>query len=168
MKNWLIPSLLLSFGACALAETTVTLSGVHNCCKGCANGITKAAAGIKDTTVAVDGTTVTITARSKKNAKEAAEAILEAGYFGTASDESLAAKPAASDRKLTGTTTVSGVHLCCGKCVKAVSEAVATVSGVTSSKIEQKQTSFTVEGEFTEAALTAALNKAGFAGKIGK
>ena len=168
MKKLLLTSLsILALTTFASAETTITLSGVHNCCKGCANGISKAADGIKDTTVAVEGETVTITAKNKSNAKKAAEAIADAGYYGTSSEDSastMATKP--STKTLKGTTTVSGVHLCCGKCVKAVEEAVTSVKGVTGSKIEEKQKSFTVDGEFAEADLAAALNKAGFAGKI--
>ncbi len=169
MKNWLLTSLsLLTFTGLCLAETTITLNGVHNCCRGCANGITKAADGIKDTTVAVEGTTVTITAKNKSNAKKAVEAINEAGYYGTSSEDSASTTAKPSTKVLKGTTTVSGVHLCCGKCAKAVSEAVATVKGVTGSKVVEKEESFTVDGEFAQADLETALNKAGFAGKIGK
>jgi hypothetical protein len=108
----------LSFATAA--ETTVTLSGVHNCCNGCAKGITEAASKIKDVTVKPGGRNVMITAKSKSAIKKAVEAILSAGYFGTMSGEdaekspggsgsaALAAKP-----KMTKSATVSGLHLCC-------------------------------------------------------
>ena len=168
MKTPLILSLaFLSLASFAAAETTITLSGVHNCCKGCANGITKAAAGIKDTTVTAEGDKVTIVAKSKSNAKKAAEAILEAGYFGTsdAESDSKAASAAKPGKKLTS-ATVTGAHLCCNKCVTAVADAVKTVPGITGSNIVSKEKTFTVEGEFTEAELIAALNKAGFHGTV--
>ena len=168
MKYTLI-SLLALAATFASAETTVTLEGVHNCCKGCTNGIVKAAADLKDVTVTAEGETVTITAKSKMNAKKAVEAIMSAGYYGTSSETSAAAKPAMpkAEKKLTA-ATVTGAHLCCQKCVNAVTEAVKTVPGITKSTIVSKEKTFTVEGEFTEGELVAALNKAGFHGTLGK
>lgn len=172
MKRTILSSLLAlaAFTSFAAAETTITLQGVHNCCKGCANGITKAAEGIKDVTVTPEGKKVTITAKSKTNAKKAVEAIQAAGYFGTSEDEVVQAKaPVATsakpEKKLTS-ATVTGAHLCCGKCVTAVSDAVKTVAGITKSNIVAKSKTFTVEGEFSEKELLAALNKAGFSGAV--
>lgn len=169
MKRTLIASLLLTFGFASgvLAETTVTLTGVHNCCRGCTNGIVKAAAGIKDVTVTAEGKKVTVVAKTKANAKKAVEAIMEAGYYGTSDAESSpsSSAPAKPGKKLTA-ATVSGAHLCCQKCVDAVAAAVKTVPGITKSEIVSKQSTFTVEGEFTESELLAALNKAGFHGTV--
>ena len=44
--------------------------------------------------------------------------------------------------------------------------AVTEVPGVTGANIENKATSFTVEGEFKEGDLVAAMNKAGFHGSV--
>jgi copper chaperone CopZ len=172
MKTPLILSLaFLSLVSLASAETTVTLSGVHNCCKGCANGITKAAADIKDVTVTPEGKTVTIVAKSKSSAKKAVEAIAAAGYFGTSDadaesdSKSASSAPAKPGKKLTS-ATVTGAHLCCNKCVTAVTDAVKAVPGVTGSNIVAKEKTFTVQGDFTEAELIAALNKAGFTGTV--
>lgn len=167
MKKSLFAAILLLAGF-AQAETTVTLQGVHNCCKGCTNGIVKAAAGLKDVTVTAEGKTVTITAKSKSNAKKAVEAIQAAGYYGESSEAgTTAAASTASDKKLTA-ATVTGAHLCCQKCVNAVAEAVKSVPGIKESNIVSKQNTFTVAGEFTEAELLAALHKAGFHGSVGK
>ena len=169
----LVALTLLGLASFAQGETTITLNGVHNCCKGCANGITKAAAGSKDTTVTAQGKTVTITAKSKSNAKKAAEAILEAGYYGTSdadsgsASESSSSRPAKAGKKLTA-ATVTGAHLCCQKCVDAVADAVKTVPGITGSDIVAKEKTFKVSGEFTEDELVAALNKAGFNGTVGR
>jgi copper chaperone CopZ len=148
----------------ASAATTVTLEGVHNCCKSCTNGIVKAVAGLKDVEVTADGETVTITAKSKANAKKAVEAILEAGYYGKVSEESFAASPKAD--KTLKEATVTGAHLCCQKCVNAMSEAVKSVPGITGADIVSKQSTFTVKGEFSSQALLAAMNKAGFHGSL--
>ncbi|MFN0080233.1 MAG: hypothetical protein ACKVY0_27520 [Prosthecobacter sp.] len=163
---------LLALTASVRAETTLTMTGVHNCCKSCTNGIIKAAADLKDVTVTPEGKTVTIVSKKKGDAKKAAEAIIAAGYFGTIEGDEAASKsaskPAAAAKpevKLTK-ATVSGVHLCCKKCEVAATDAVKAVAGVTKYDIVAKATSFTVEGEFAKADLTAALNAAGFAGDI--
>lgn len=162
----------LALAAFAKAETTITMTGVHNCCKSCANGITNAASKLKDVTVTPEGKTVTIVAKKKTDAKKAAEAIIEAGYFGkiegdesdtkTTSKPATASKPEAKMAK----ATVSGVHLCCQKCANAVTDAVKAVPGVSKYEVVSKAETFTVEGDFTKADLVAALNDAGFAGEI--
>ncbi|MEN3940350.1 cation transporter [Prosthecobacter sp. SYSU 5D2] len=165
MQNAILVSLFLLLTGLAQAETTVTMEGVHNCCKGCTNGIVKAAAGIKDTTVTADGETVTIVAKTKSNAKKAVEAIMEAGYYGKLSDESAGFASSKSDKKLTD-VTVTGAHLCCQKCVNAMTAAVKEVPGVTGYTIENKAKTFTVQGQFTESDLLASMNKAGFHGTV--
>ncbi|HBJ85520.1 MAG TPA: hypothetical protein DDZ88_16905 [Verrucomicrobiales bacterium] len=160
---------LFALAAFARAETTITLNGVHNCCRGCANGITKAAADFKDVTVTPAGKKVTITTKKKSDAKKVAEAIIAAGYYGTIEgDESADKKPATASKpeSKVAKATVSGVHLCCQKCADAATDAVKAVAGVTKYDIVSKSESFTVEGEFAKADLVAALNSAGFAGDI--
>lgn len=159
---------LFALAALAQAETTVTMTGVHNCCKSCTNGIVKAGTSAgKDISVTAEGKTVTITTKKKTDAKKAVEAIIAAGYFGKVEGEESASKPAAAkaDAKLTK-ATVTGVHLCCQKCANAAIAAVKNVSGITKHDIVSKAQSFTVEGEFTKAELAAALNAEGLAGTI--
>lgn len=165
MKKLILSSLLLS--GLVQAETTVTLKGVHNCCKSCTNGIVKAAAAIKDVTVTAEGETVTVTAKSKNNARKAVEAIMAAGYYGTSEEggRTASSASAASSKKLTE-ATVNGAHLCCQKCANAMADAVKSVPGVTEHTVASKASSFTVKGEFTEADLIAAMNKAGFHGTV--
>ncbi len=165
MKKLLLPLLIVaSLTGSAFADAAITLNGVHNCCGGCKTGITKAIESVKGATAQVEGETVTITAKNSSTAKKALEALLDAGYYGSGED-SEAPKTAASAKVLKG-ATVSGAHLCCNKCVKAVEQAVASVKGVTGSKIESKAKEFSVEGEFSEGDLIAALNQAGFHGKV--
>jgi copper chaperone CopZ len=141
------------------AETSLTLSGVHNCCKGCAKGIEAAITGA-GATAEIDGKKVVITASSEAKVKKAAEALLAAGYFGEG------AEPAAVTDAKVKSATVGAVHLCCGKCVSAVEKAVKSVSGVTSHTAEKNADTFTVEGDFSTKELAEALNKAGFNGSI--
>lgn len=151
------------------AETTITLSGVHNCCKSCTNGITKAGTSVEGVTVTAEGKTVKVTSKSKVGAKKAVQAIMAAGYFGTsdAADEKSSSSLSTSKpaKKLTE-ATVSGAHLCCQKCANAMIEAIESVSGVTEHNIVTKVNTFTVKGDFTEADLLASMNKAGFAGSV--
>ena len=167
MKHTLILSLIFAAGLASAEDTTITLSGVHNCCKSCTTGITKAGTSVKDVTVTAEGGTVKVTAKSKAAAKKAVEAINAAGYYGTSDSEekSASAGAAKAGKKLTS-ATVSGAHLCCGKCVKAMTEAVKSVAGVTESNIVAKESTFTVKGDFSESDLIAAMNKAGFTGEV--
>lgn len=159
LTSLIIGAALAAFTLTAQAESTITLTGVHNCCKGCAKGIdaavTKAGA-----TSEIDDSTVKITAKTEADAKKAADALVAAGYFGDG-----ATAPEVKDAKVKA-ATVSGVHLCCGKCVKAVEKAVKTVAGASSHTAEKGVDSFTVEGDFSTAELAAALNKQGLSGSI--
>jgi len=166
MKNTaLFASLLLLVAGISQAETTVTLEGVHNCCKSCTNGIVKAGTSVKDVTVTAEGKTVTVVAKTKMGAKKAVEAIMEAGYYGTPSETAETASAPKTEKKLTD-VTVTGAHLCCQKCVNAMTDAVKAVPGVKEYDIQNKAKSFTVKGDFTEADLIASMNKAGFHGTV--
>ncbi len=157
---------LFALAAFAQAETTVTMTGVHNCCKSCTNGIVKAGTSAgKDITVTAEGKTVTITTKKKTDAKKAVEAIIAAGYFGKVEGEESASKTTKTEAKI-AKATITGVHLCCQKCANAAIAAVKNVSGITKHDIVSKAQSFTVEGEFTKAELAAALNAEGLAGTI--
>lgn len=165
---------ILALTASLRAETTLTMTGVHNCCGSCAKGITKAGSIGEGVTIDVPekSSTVTITSKKKGDAMKAAEAIIAAGYFGKIEGAEVSAKtttkPATASKPETKLTkaTVSGVHLCCKKCETAAANAVKKVPGITKSDIVAKATSFTVEGEFTKSELASALNDAGFAGDI--
>lgn len=167
MKKLILSSLLLLCAATLKAETTITLEGVHNCCQGCTNGIAKSAASLKDVTIEAEGKTVTITAKTKSQARKALEALLAAGYYGASSEAEEVNAASKSDKTLTS-ATVNSVHLCCQKCVNAMTAAVQSVPGVTEYDIANKAKTFTVKGNFKESDLIAAMNKAGFHGTVGK
>ncbi|MEI6712644.1 MAG: cation transporter [Verrucomicrobiota bacterium] len=149
---------LLSFGS--LQAETLTLEGVHNCCKKCEKGISDAVSKVDGATATADKGTVTITAKDADSAKKAVASLVEGGYFGKGAEA-----PAVTDATVK-TASVAGVHLCCGKCVTAVENAVKSVKGVTSHNAEKGASSFNVEGEFSTKELAAALNKAGFNGSL--
>jgi copper chaperone CopZ len=155
-----ITCLILATSGIASAESTIQLTGVHNCCGSCDKGIKKAIESVEGAKATTRKGDVTVTAKDEATAKRAVEALLEAGYYGEG-----AAAPAVADSKVKS-ATVSGVHLCCGKCVTAAEKAVKAVSGVTKHTAAKGVESFTVEGDFSTRELAAALNKQGLNGTI--
>jgi copper chaperone CopZ len=154
--------ILLLTAATALAESSVTVTGVHNCCKGCDNGILKAVNSVEGASATTKKDEVTIKGKDDATVKAAISALLAAGYAGKGAEAPVTEAQAAKVKS----ASVSGVHLCCGKCVKAADAAVKSVAGVTSHNAEKGSKSFTVEGDFSPKDLIAALNKAGLNGAV--
>ena len=152
----------------AHADLTVKVSDVHLCCGKCVNGVKKAVATVPGVTAEVDqdGGSVSLTGADAATVQKAADAITEAGYYGTTTDATvkLSSATGAKGAKVT-TLTVTGVHLCCGKCVKAVTDALGTVPGVTGNTVTKGAKSFDVTGDFTDSDVFAALQKIGLTGK---
>jgi mercuric ion binding protein len=151
-----------------VAEMKVEVSGLHNCCGACLKGISKAitSAGAEAQINAGDDT-VTITAADKATAQKAVDNLAAAGYHGAVKGDGISMKddsgaPAGKVAKL----EVSGAHNCCKGCAVAIGGACKEVSGVSSTSIVPKKTSFTVEGDFNAQALVKALNEAGFHVKV--
>jgi copper chaperone CopZ len=128
MKAFLLPlAVLLALAlSTPAAEVSSKISDVHLCCKGCVNGVDKAVGEIEGAKAAVDADagTVTLSGPDTATVQKAADALVKAGYFGKAEGGiKLDASTGASDQKVQ-TLHIEGVHLCCGKCVKAVDRAV--------------------------------------------
>jgi copper chaperone CopZ len=155
-----LASVLLLSTSALRAESTLTLEGVHNCCKKCADGITSAVAKVEGASATAEKGTVKITAKDDATLQKAAASLLANGYFGKG-----APAPAIAGQAVKS-ATVEGVHLCCGKCVTAAEKAVTSVKGVTSHTAEKGAKSFKVEGDFNTKELAQALNNAGFNGFI--
>jgi copper chaperone CopZ len=157
-----------ALAAFAQADTTVKLSGVHLCCKSCVKGVDKAVSTVSGATAASDSdaSTVTITAADAPTVQKAVDALIAAGYYGASdtADIKVSSATGAKDGKVSA-LTVSGVHLCCPKCVKAVNKALGEVAGVTSNNAEKNATSFEIKGDFNPKDVFAALQKAGLTGK---
>ncbi len=154
------------------AETTV--KGVHLCCGGCVKGVDAALKGVAGVTnVACDRETMTVTFDSQKkgDAEAAVNALAAGGFYGTATFGSEAVPfPDAGAKNAKGNSvTVTGVHLCCGRCVKDAEEALTSVDGIASSNIEidRAARTITVKKDGLDAAkVIGALNDAGFYGKV--
>jgi copper chaperone CopZ len=164
MKLHLIPIVLLSLAAVAVAEEKVTLTNVHDCCKKCTDGLKKAVATTPGVNADIEKSTVKLTAASTSELQKAVDAIVAAGYTGTSDNADVKVPvPTAPDEQVTS-LTISGAHLCCNKCVTTIDKAAKSVPGVKSDTAAKGATSFKVEGDFNAKALMEALAKAGFTG----
>jgi len=173
MKNiFTLASILVAFG-CSVqaADTSVKLSNVHLCCNNCVKGVDKALSGVTGAKAQSDkdAGTVTINAPDKATAQKAVDALVAGGYFGKSSDAGIkvAANSGAKNAKVQS-LKVTGMHLCCNKCVTSVTEALSKVPGVKGNTAAKGAESFEVTGDFNAKDAFAELNKAGFSGKAGK
>jgi len=173
MKASLVTALLaLTVGfAAQAADVTVKISNVHLCCKSCVTGVEKAVGAVNGAAAAVDkdAHTVDLTGPNAATVQKAADALVAAGYYGTSSDSKIkiSSRTGASGKKVQS-LQVNGVHLCCGKCVTAVDEALKSVPGVKSHTAMKGASSFEVTGDFNDREVFAALQKSGLTGKAGK
>ena len=149
-----------------LAAETITLSGVHLCCKGCVRGAEKAGSSTGATAKADhESKTVTITASDAAAAQKAVDAFAKGGYFGKSSNPAIAIKEDAPDKKVSS-CTVSGVHLCCKKCAKAIDKVIENVKGAESHTAVSQNDTFKVKGDFSLKDLQKALHAEGLSGTI--
>lgn len=169
-KLAILAALSLIPASMAVAETTVTLSKVHLCCNSCVKGIESSVGKVQGATVKADkdAGTVTITAADDATVKKAVGAVANAGYYGVSDNAKIKlGAPKADDAKVQS-LKITGLHLCCGKCVKAFDAAIKKVDGVTGSDAADKAKEATVTGNFSPKALIAALNEAGLNAKVPK
>ncbi len=168
-KHLLTLLITAALSTLAQAESTVKLTNVHLCCKGCVTGVEKAVKPVSGATAACDADagSVTLTAPDDATAQKAVDALVAAGYFGKSENAAIKVtdNSGAKDGKAT-TLTVSDVHLCCGKCVKGVNTALADAKGVTSNTAEKNAKSFEIKGDFNPKEVMSALQKAGYSGKV--
>ena len=167
-----IIALIASFTYVLLASASASdakITDVHLCCKGCVEGAEKAVSSVPGAKAAVDqdSGTVTLTGSDAATVQKAADALVAAGYFGKSSDVKLDATTGAKGAKVQS-LKIQGVHLCCGKCVKAVDKAVKSVPGVKEQTAAKGVKSFDVTGDFNDQEVFAALQKEGLTGKAAK
>jgi periplasmic mercuric ion binding protein len=170
MKSFLL-SLVAVFALAQLAQADVTvkITKVHLCCGKCVAGAKKAVSTVDGCTADIDKTnqTVSITASDAATVQKAVDALTKAGFFGEtdSTDIKIDASTGAAGSKVQS-LKVAGVHLCCPNCVKAVHAAVIKVPGVTGENAEKGAESFVITGDFNDADIFAALQKAGLTGKV--
>ncbi|MCD6052158.1 MAG: hypothetical protein K0Q55_3576 [Verrucomicrobia bacterium] len=164
----LLAALSLIPASLAMAETKVKLSNVHLCCGSCVKGIEASVAKVEGAKVVAsqDDGTVTITAPDDDVAKKAVNAVGKAGYYGKSDHAKIKINDGKLDDTKVTSLKVTGLHLCCGKCVKAFDAAVKKVDGVTAHDAENKGKEATITGNFSPKALIASLNEAGLNAKV--
>jgi copper chaperone CopZ len=153
------------------ADVTTKISQVHLCCKSCVTGVEKAVATVPGAKAEADqdAGTVTLTGPDTATVQKAATALTRAGYFGKSSDPAITMDASTGAKGVqVQSLRVEGVHLCCGKCVKAVDHAVKSVPGVKEQTATKGAKSFDVTGDFNDQEVFAALQKEGLTGKAGK
>lgn len=171
MKSLLLSLVaLLAFAPVSrAADVTATINNVHLCCDKCVHVAQKVVSSVDGATAACDtgAHTVTITAPDTATAQKAADALVQAGFFGDSTDVKINANTGAKGEKVQS-LTVEGVHLCCPKCVKTVNESLMYVPGVTGNNAQKGATEFVVTGNFNDADVFAALQKVGLTGTEAK
>jgi copper chaperone CopZ len=171
MKKLLIFSSILAALALSLqaADSSVKLSNVHLCCGGCTKAAEKAVSSVAGASAQSDkdAGTLTITAPDQATAQKAVDAVVAAGFFGTSSEPGIKVVDNSGAKKgKVQSLKLSGVHLCCGKCVSGVNDALSKVKGVKGNTAAKGAESFEVTGDFKAKPVIAALNKAGFSAKV--
>ena len=170
-----LTALIALFLVAPLVAGEVTVKGVHLCCGGCVSAATGAldgVAGVSGGSADQDSGTVKFQATDAKAAAAGLKAIAGAGLYGSATYEGkkIDVPTAKIDAKaVSDSLTLTGVHLCCGTCVSASSDALKKVTGVSEVEADQDNGSLTVKGkQINVAQLFEALHGAGFHGNIKK
>ncbi|HEY1169773.1 MAG TPA: cation transporter [Verrucomicrobiae bacterium] len=166
----IVAALSLIPASMAMAETKVKLTNVHLCCGSCVKGIESSVSKVEGATVVAsqDDGTVTVTAKDDDTAKKAVNAVGKAGYYGKSDHAKIKINNDKIDDTKVASLKITGLHLCCGKCVKAFDAAVKKVDGVTEHNAENKGKEATIKGNFSPKALIASLNEAGLNAKLEK
>jgi copper chaperone CopZ len=173
MQAKVFASVILMLAAGALgaagADQTVTLSGVHICCGSCVDAINDTVAKVPGVKAdpSQDAGTIVLTAADKPTLQKAVDALVAAGFYGKSSDAAIVVSaPSGATGDKAQVLQVTGVHLCCDQCVTKLDAVVTKVPGVTSCDAKANAEVFTVKGDFKPADVFAAMNGAGFSGKV--
>jgi copper chaperone CopZ len=149
----------------------VEVKGPHICCKQCINiaeGLLKKVDGVSDAKADVKSKTVTFTAADEKAAKAGVQALIEGGFFGTATcdGKALTFDVPKGEGKATA-VVVEKVHVCCGQCQKAITNLFKDAK--VSYEGPSPQRTVRIEAaDLDRAAVIETLRKAGFNGTLAK
>jgi copper chaperone CopZ len=167
------PWLLLALGLLAplashAADYSLTLSNVHLCCNSCVKDANAAVTPAMGASAAADkaSRTIKITASSQASAQKAVDALVAAGFYGEPSDPKIQMGAVTAPDAHVHSLKVSGVHLCCNKCVSTVNKTVAKVPGVKGTTASKDADSYEITGDFNAREAVNALTAAGFAAKV--
>ena len=146
------------------AESKVTLTDMHICCRSCQTAIEKAVAKVPEAKCKVDtdSESTVITANNKESLQKAVDEVLKAGFAGKPDNKEIKIAPIKVSDEKVAKLEIEHVHNCCTKCTDALKDVLKDVKGVKSSTLANKKTSFVVEGDFAPSEVVKALVKAGF------
>lgn len=177
MRRWAAIAMALLAGTAFVgaqgAGGKVEVKGPHICCKQCVNvatGILGKVAGVSDAAADAKTKTVTFTAKDDAAAKAGLQALIDGGFFGSATVEGKELKasvPAPARGAKAEVVTVKDVHVCCKACQNAVNKLFKDAK-VTYEGPGPKRT-VRIEGAGLDAgAVVEALRGAGFNGTAEK
>jgi copper chaperone CopZ len=167
---------LAGLTAIALTSSLATASdvevkGPHICCKTCVNVVGKILGkvdGVSDVSADAATKTVKFKAKDAAAAKAGFKALIDGGFFGSATDDGKEIKvdlPENKKGEKVDAISVKDVHVCCGMCVNAVKKAFDG-SKVTFEGAGPQKTVRIEGGTIERSAVIETLRKAGFNGKI--
>jgi hypothetical protein len=160
-------------GAGQAVADSVEVKGPHICCKQCVSvavkllekvdGVSKASADVKTKTVA-------FTAKDEKAAKAGFKALVDGGFFGTATSDgkdlaSPVHTPAKGDKA--DVVVVKDVHVCCGACQAGIAKVFKDAKITYEGKGPQRTVRIELPG-LEPSSVIESLRKAGFNGSVAK
>jgi copper chaperone CopZ len=165
---------LVGMSLCAsdAAAGKVEVKGPHICCKQCVKivgGILSKVEGVSDAACSIQDKTVTFSAKDAAAAKAGVKALLDGGFFGTATEDGKELKVDAGSaaKGKADVVVVKAVHVCCGQCKTAVNKVFKDAK--VSYEGTGKQLDVRIEGSgLDREQVLDALRKAGFNGKVEK
>jgi copper chaperone CopZ len=164
---------LLPAAARAAADDQVEITGLHLCCGGCVAELEEAleeVEGLSDLKVDRAKRTARFRVPDAATRNAALEAVAAAGFYGTAMhDEEPVPMIAEADIKeaKTDRMVLTGVHLCCAGCTKAVVKAFEEVEEVVAVDCDLESRTVTLTGKDLDvAAIYERLHEAGFHGRM--
>lgn len=155
------------------AASDVVVKGPHICCKQCVKiveGILAKVDGVSNVDADIKGRTVKFTAKDEKAANAGVKALVDGGFFGSATNDGKDLKvnvaAVAKGDKL-DTVKVAKVHVCCGLCQTAIKNTFKDLKVSFEGKGAQR--TVIIEGaEVYAGTVVEALRKAGFNGSVEK
>jgi copper chaperone CopZ len=154
----------------------VEVKGLHLCCPRCeavAKMILGKVKGVSEAEADRENGTVTFTAQDSKAAAAGLQALVAGGFYGAATEDgNKALKPAEKDAPKKGdkadAIVIKGVHVCCKRCEKSITEAF-NGQKVTFANKKGPQQDVTISGkDLDKAEVLKALRKAGYNGTMAK
>jgi mercuric ion binding protein len=164
MKRFALGLFALVALAASAYAADIKVTGIHNCCPMCANGIKSALAAGGATNVNLAEKELSFSA---EDPDKALKALFDAGYAGRVEGARPPRTGVRRDDPPVKSVKLTGVHNCCGGCTKAIQDAVKPFG---TCSLKAKETSFTVtsDNDINVAMLIRALRQAGYNARVEK